>query len=798
MSAITPPAADVASLPAGDRRPPPRWAAWGLWLVIFAAWLLLRAETLALPPYEDQAVGLWTEADFLAESNFDYLALRYEQSHFMSPGSGVRSYMISVLPTVVAVLMRVAPSPRASFVAAHVLTIAAASGCCVLLWRMARGWLGDAAALALAAVLALTPLLAVQAELVGMDVPLTLMVLWSAALVHRGRWTAASWVGLGAFFMKATGALVTVSLLACLAGWWWSHRTLGLELDRRAVRRAFLLNLGFLALETALVRWGDTSREVRLLIEWPDCLKLPAAWNWSPDVLAALSVVAAIVAVQLALAWRRTGDSGWTRTAGRRLARVVYDQLRERPAAVLSWCILAGLVAACSRYIFIPRYFTCGAALTLVALAGLRPLHSVLARRLATAALLTWAALNYANADGRWYPSIERAAAEDFARNARLHARSCPFTERSREYLPDLKANVALMSWLEREHGGEPVLLPLPYLYYATKPRLGYVSRQLQAYDAGDFAVALAAFTTRAEPLADGGWRTPLLVWTGASRLTLPPLEAGQKPLYDDGLRPPVKVYRRAVGQQTADRQQLTDWFLEHTRSAAFAQFHTRVNRENIGTWTMTLLPELFTRQRYLAESLMISQLFLATEPNATDQPTVESYPELADDSPAQDAIRRLAQTLRRGGFAAGHGLAEGLLADRVLAEGGDPSVELTPAARAAALYALALCEAARGNLPAAQARAQELHAAGEFPLDSQLLLAQLAWQAGDLTGAADAVRLAEAQLPRAAACDFWLGLIAGRQGEAEAARQHVLALVRSLPQLVGPEQAAKRVPADE
>lgn len=772
-----------AGLPSGELQPPARRIVWGLWLVGLLGLMAWRRETLSLPPYEDQAVGLWTEADFLAESGFNYYALRYEQSHFMSPNSGVRSYMISVLPTLVAVLMRAAPSPRASLIVGHVLTMAAASGCCVLVWRLARGWIGDAAALVLGVLLAVTPLFTVQAEMLGMDLPLTFITLWSLALVQRGRWQVAACAGFGAFLMKATGALVTGGMIACVLAWWWSASLIAMPIDRRAVGRALALNLLFLALEFCLVSWGDTSREVRRLIDWPACLRLPAAWNWCPDVLAAVCLAGVATAFRLSVLWRTPdGASGrW------RLAKLVHDELQHRSANVLAWCILVGLLIACSRYILIPRYFTCGAALALVALAGAFHTPSPILRRFVAAGLSIWAGLNVVNAEGRFFPDIQAAAGDDFARHARLHARSCPFTERSREYLADHRANLALLAWLERDHADEPVLLPLPYLYYATKPRLGYVTKPLLALDAGDFSSALHAFTERSTPSADGAWQTPLLVWTGASRLTLPPPRTATAMLYDDGLQPPVKVYRAQIDPAVTDRGQLADWFLTQTRSADFLRFHSRVSRDNLGTWAMTLLPELFSQQRYLAESLMMAELNLLADYSAMAGIDLSLYPELAQSDPSQGNLRTLAEVIRVQGFSGGQQVVGSLLKN-----------EASAAVPAAALYAGAWCEAASGRMEAARMLAVRLENSHQFPLDSRLLWAKIAWHEGDFLQTEQHAQQALAADPRSAAAQYWLSLLAGRRGEPERARQHMLAFVRRLPQLLGAEELAKRVPPDE
>lgn len=50
-----------------------------LLLMITAALAVWKWDIVRSPPYEEQAVGLWSEASFLVESGFDYYGLRFEQ-----------------------------------------------------------------------------------------------------------------------------------------------------------------------------------------------------------------------------------------------------------------------------------------------------------------------------------------------------------------------------------------------------------------------------------------------------------------------------------------------------------------------------------------------------------------------------------------------------------------------------------------------------------------------------------------------------------------------------------------------
>src|SRR5262245_14432160 len=73
-------------------------------LICFTLLCLFRFETLAVPPTREQARGMWYEAIFLAETGFDYVRLMTQE-----PGpdlNGARNYCTSVMPTLLAVVMR--------------------------------------------------------------------------------------------------------------------------------------------------------------------------------------------------------------------------------------------------------------------------------------------------------------------------------------------------------------------------------------------------------------------------------------------------------------------------------------------------------------------------------------------------------------------------------------------------------------------------------------------------------------------------------------------------------------------
>jgi len=121
----SPPQFDADSLiDHGNARVPgasSRWPWWVAWLVITIGLTVWRFEVIDSPPYWDFGQGLWHEANYLAETNFDYQRLWYEEKRIWEGGADC--YRTSILPTVVAVLMKIGPPPFAQ-IAFHLLTFA--------------------------------------------------------------------------------------------------------------------------------------------------------------------------------------------------------------------------------------------------------------------------------------------------------------------------------------------------------------------------------------------------------------------------------------------------------------------------------------------------------------------------------------------------------------------------------------------------------------------------------------------------------------------------------------------------
>lgn len=550
------PAATTLDRPRGWRR------AIFAWTALFAVLVARHADILWMPPYEDQAGGLWAEAEYLVDHHFDYLALRYDVQHYNEPGRGVRSYMVSVLPTLVAVVMRCAPTREMGFLVAHLATLASVAGIgygVFLLLRSISAW---TACLAVAAMLT-TPLMEVQAEMLGMDVPTALCAVLTLVAFQRERYGLASLAGTLAFLCKPTGTLATAAVIGCLG----LNALLGPAPVRGRARRGLLLNVAALMLQIGLFAWGDPLPELRSSIPWPKWLTLPYGLIWFPDAILVTAVAGA------GAAWHWCRDCGGM---GRRSGvwAAVKELVRNRcdePVLLFCWLMISGMFVAMSRWIVIPRYYTAALPFVYLALtiagAALFP-----RRRLLNGLLAAVTIINLANREGQFFPDMHRVAAEDFTGDAVLSVHSCAFQERSREYLVEQRSLLAIYGELQRQCASQPLLAPSPYAQLASHPRFGYVDRPLETHSADNFGAALDAFIRlQSEAREHGPSRQPVLWRAGISRVTLPPPAPGDRTIARGQPPDEIECYLKNVAALPADDAQLTAWYLDATWDDSFA-----------------------------------------------------------------------------------------------------------------------------------------------------------------------------------------------------------------------------------
>ena len=533
----------------------------------FSVLVVWHSNVLLLPPYADQAIGLWTEADYLARTSFDYYSLRYKENHLMSADPGPRSYMISILPTLLAVLMTVSPNFETVTVVTHLFSFACGAVIATLIAAMLRPSVGLPLALMSSIAMITVPMFNAQLMLAGMEIPLTLAAMVSVFLLGRHRYTAAALVAGLAFLCKATGALMTFGGICTLVALLFlGGKRLGSR-QRAGLRWGLAAYSIVLLLEIILIAVGDTSVSIRSRIDWPEAVGIRAAIYWAPDVLVltTLALLGTLFAAstQLATAWRHID----ARSSRSRLREAAYQVVSLHVSVLYSVLLIIGLSISCWLYIFIPRYITCGIPFVFLTLGYAIASLPRSARMLAMLLVVSLTGFNLMNTNGAFFPDIEASAASTFSKFPQWHARACPFAERSSEYLADHLANIEAIRRLEQDFGDHPVLAPLPQRFFLTMPSLGYVSRTMRTYNADDFTASLEAFRRTMLPDSEGNLpKAPVFVWRGRSRAILPPPESTDHFIYTDSARPPLKIYlKNWPTNRPRTSEELTRWYLEQT-----------------------------------------------------------------------------------------------------------------------------------------------------------------------------------------------------------------------------------------
>lgn len=518
--------------------------------VVFAGLVSLRWNALASPLYEDQSVGFGREAEFLAQSDFDYLKLRYDEPHFLYGGTA-RSYMISAIPSILAALSKLAPDVQTVMVVWRLISFAATAAIVGLAYGLLRPRIGAAPALLSAAALLSTPMFLVQADLAGMELPMVAFAFASVAMLVGGRYTAAALFASLSFWMKASGALAGLAVLGTLVARRWNAR----EADRWRISAGVACSVLLLTVQFAALWWGDDTALFRSTFAWPSAFRFPRVVLWCPDAFALATIAAG------AGAWRLY--QGGPVQAAVDLARRFHA---GEPSAVLG-VVAAGVAAASfvsmANYIFTPRYFIlplCFLYLVLPLLLFAREEG----RRAAMGFLAVVVAMNLVNLKGALYPPVASVVGPDSEVLALLPPRSCAFSERSFEYLDDHASSVRMVRRIAEEHGGDSVFLDMPHWIYLTSRFVGYVERvPPRAFRADSFAAAAREFRNRA--ILAPAEEDLLFLWSGRSKLRVPGPGEGVEVLDRDELTPPLALVRAQRESLPKPPLELEEWYLDRT-----------------------------------------------------------------------------------------------------------------------------------------------------------------------------------------------------------------------------------------
>lgn len=517
-------------------------AAFVLLTAAIAAW---RWEIVDSPPYWDSAMGLFLEANFLAETGFDYARLWFEERRFIEGGSAI--YLTSVLPTFVAVLMATLDSPRAVFVAYHLFTFACASAATLLVVAICRPWAGLLGAILIAAVVLTTPIFSAQIDMLGMDLPMLVLALLSAWCAIRKKYVWAAAVGCAAFATKMSGGLVLGALFVPLlldlglryrsASIQWQRRIwLFMALALLSLAGVMLVDAWIGNLETSAVEQYEPnqSRGVTVMKDFV---------YWFPELVLLMGV--ALVAWPLVIASRIYA----LRKKGVPFGGALQRVLIEDPTDVYAWTIVLGMLLILSLTYTIPRYLILPLPFLWI-IVGRLLMRGGQVSWLAAAPLAIVLGLNLANQDGRFYPAFPSEAKIDYRTGAIL--------ERSREYLPDHQANQRAVEYLQKHCADRSIMAGNPFVHLLALPRLGYVSEPLHGYSMSTYSTE--TFPT-VEQLPHGEVRDPVFVhvsnrFNQNSLGMVPPPSADDIVLWqDDHRESPITIYEKLVNPLSTEEE---------------------------------------------------------------------------------------------------------------------------------------------------------------------------------------------------------------------------------------------------
>jgi len=516
------------------------------WFLVWLALVVWRFEIIASPPYWDAAMGMFLEANFLVETNFDYHRLWYHEKQFTEGGAAV--YLISLLPTLYALLLKTFTDPRTTFVIGHLLNLACGALLLVLLYQLlAPRASGRGAALACLAVVT-TPLFNVQLDLLGMDLPMATAGLACLALLQQHRYFTAALAAALGFLIK-----VSAGLLAAVGAAWLAAQILADLRSSPTVQRQRFLGLGtfllLLGAEIAILTWKNhlplgqrENWEPDLDSGWDSLLMLRL---WCPDVVALFT--AALLLTLLALLVRLSSSRPRSPQA---LYSFAQQLVRGESASLFAWLILVGTTGILAVIYTIPRYLTLPLPflyLVLTELLWRRPSWRTPAALLYSAIIL----FNLTNLHGRWFPPLT-----DEGRTGAL-------LERSREYLDDHRDNIAAIDAILAHPDRGPVLAGSPLAQFLSLPCLGYVPTPVAGY-------AVNSYTSSAmQPLVELFRQPPPQVtyvrltnrFNAVAAATLPTPASGDAVLYESTQPSPLVVFTARVPAQIQNAEQRAAWY---------------------------------------------------------------------------------------------------------------------------------------------------------------------------------------------------------------------------------------------
>jgi hypothetical protein len=179
-------------------------------LFVFALLLIYRPQAIFYPPYWDAVLGFFHEAIWLSQNNFHYAGLAFEQDGYLA--GGPRIYLLSIVPTFIALLMKALPDVRVVFVVLHLGNYLLAGGVIYLVTEIVRTRLHLCYALLAGLALLCQPMFVAQAYQLNAEILMSFLCLLALKRYLEQRHVEAGcWMVL-AYFVKQPAVLFAFSM----------------------------------------------------------------------------------------------------------------------------------------------------------------------------------------------------------------------------------------------------------------------------------------------------------------------------------------------------------------------------------------------------------------------------------------------------------------------------------------------------------------------------------------------------------------------------------------------------------
>jgi len=160
---------------------------------------------LTYPAYGEQNTANMVEALYLLATNFNYVDLAREPNF---AEGGVETYLLSIFPGFLAVLMKLTPSAQSFFIVTHTIIFALSAGSIALFHAICQKTFTPKIALFSSLLLLMLPIYSTMTELINMEVMLLFFALLSIYYLSERRMILSGICAVFSSLVKGTGGIV--------------------------------------------------------------------------------------------------------------------------------------------------------------------------------------------------------------------------------------------------------------------------------------------------------------------------------------------------------------------------------------------------------------------------------------------------------------------------------------------------------------------------------------------------------------------------------------------------------------